>query len=182
MVKNLHSALKRWLISSVIIWMDSMVALYWICNPGKLWKVFVTNRVRKISEIANEFGIIGKHCPTDKNLAVVGSRGASSRDSWLVDEKQWPMQPKLETRKRASKELKSSAVEVLFTGEQQPNEWHALLEKRSYCKTLRVAGWVLKFNNKSRQYDLLYLLDFHSTSITCWTVKIYVFATNKSLY
>ena len=59
------------------------------------------------------------------------------------------MQPKLETRKRASKELKSTAVEVLFTGEQRPNEWHALLEKCSYCKTLRVAGWVLKFKNKS---------------------------------
>ena len=41
MVKNLHFPLKRWPISSVTIWMDSMVALYWICDPGKSCKVFV---------------------------------------------------------------------------------------------------------------------------------------------
>ena len=46
MVKNVLVALRRWPITSVNVWMDSMVALYWICNPGKSWKVFVSNRVR----------------------------------------------------------------------------------------------------------------------------------------
>jgi hypothetical protein len=58
MVKNILSALQLWPIASVTVWMDSMVALYWICNPGKSWKVFVSDRVRKIAEITHETGII----------------------------------------------------------------------------------------------------------------------------
>jgi hypothetical protein len=34
--------------------MDSMVALYWICNQGKSWKVFVSNSVKNIAEITHE--------------------------------------------------------------------------------------------------------------------------------
>jgi len=30
------------------------VALYWITNPGKPWKVFVANRVKKMVEITGE--------------------------------------------------------------------------------------------------------------------------------
>ena len=77
MVKNLLVALRRWSITSVDVWMDSMVALYWICNPGKSWKVFVSNRARKMARITQEAGIKWRHCPTDKNLADMGSRGAS---------------------------------------------------------------------------------------------------------
>jgi len=54
LVKNLCQALKHLPISSITVWMDSMVALYWITNPGKTWKTFVSNRVRKISEITEE--------------------------------------------------------------------------------------------------------------------------------
>ena len=35
MARNLWRALNRWPIKSITIWMDSMVALYWITNPGK---------------------------------------------------------------------------------------------------------------------------------------------------
>lgn len=77
MVKNLLTALKRWPITSVNVWMDSMVALFWICNPGRAWKTFVSNRVRKIAEITQETGIEWRYCPTDRNLADLGSRGAS---------------------------------------------------------------------------------------------------------
>ena len=104
-----------------------MVALYWICNPGKSWKVFVSNRVRKIAEITHEFGIIWKHCPTDKNLADLRSRGANldkmekgdwfSGPDWLLDESEWPPQPKLETTGRVSEELKPAVLEALFCGE-----------------------------------------------------------------
>ena len=38
MVKNLLRSLKRRPITSVNVWMDSMVALFWICNPGRAWK------------------------------------------------------------------------------------------------------------------------------------------------
>ena len=73
MVKNLCQALHHWPIQSITVWMDSMVALYWICNPGKQWKVFVANRVNKIAEITAQTGIQWKYCPTEKNLADLGS-------------------------------------------------------------------------------------------------------------
>ena len=83
MAKNLHGALQRWPISSTTIWMDSMVALYWLINP---WKVFVANRVRKIAEATSEIEITWKYVPTDMNLADLGSRGATiakmERGNW----------------------------------------------------------------------------------------------------
>ena len=48
MAKNVCYALRRLLVASAVVWMDSMVAWYWITNPGKSWKVFVANRVRKM--------------------------------------------------------------------------------------------------------------------------------------
>ncbi len=159
MARNLLSALKQWPIASVTIWMDSMVALYWICNPGKSWKVFVSNRVRKIAEITHEIGIIWKHCPTDKNIADLGSRGANldkmkkgdwfSGPDWLLDESEWPPQPKLETTGRVSEELKPAVVEALFAAKQESDEWSTLLEKFSYWKTLRVTGWILRFKHNA---------------------------------
>ena len=38
MVKNLCIALQRWPIKSVTIRLDSMVAMYWITNPGRGWQ------------------------------------------------------------------------------------------------------------------------------------------------
>ena len=52
------------------------MALYWISNSGKPWKTFVANRVQKIAGITSEAGINWKYCPTDTNLADLGSRGA----------------------------------------------------------------------------------------------------------
>ena len=43
MVKNLVAASKPWPITSVSIWLDIMEALYYICNPRKAWKAFVSN-------------------------------------------------------------------------------------------------------------------------------------------
>ena len=48
MAKNVCKALEKMPINSVICWMDSMAALFWISNPGKPWKAFVANRVRKL--------------------------------------------------------------------------------------------------------------------------------------
>ena len=41
MAKNLYNALLRLPVKSIIIWMDTMVALYWLTSPGKSWKTFV---------------------------------------------------------------------------------------------------------------------------------------------
>ena len=79
MVKNLLTALKRWPITSVNVWMVS--------NPGRAWKTFVSNRVRKTAEITQETGIEWRYCPTDRNLEDLGSRGASlekmQRGQWF---------------------------------------------------------------------------------------------------
>ena len=67
MAKNLHGALQRWPISSTTIWMNSMVALYYLTNPPKAWEVFVANRVRKITEATSEIGFTWTYVPTDMN-------------------------------------------------------------------------------------------------------------------
>ena len=91
-----------------------MVALFRICNPGKEWKTFVSNRVRKVAEITQETGIEWRDCPTDRNLADLGSRVASLEKSqrgqwferleWLLKEEEWPKQPKLEEHSPERKE------------------------------------------------------------------------------
>ena len=57
LAKNIHNALRGWPVKSITVWMDSMVALYWILNPGKSWKVFVANRVRKMAQITEQVKI-----------------------------------------------------------------------------------------------------------------------------
>ena len=39
--------------------------------------MFVSNRIKKIIETTSDLGIIWKYCPSSKNLADHGSRGAS---------------------------------------------------------------------------------------------------------
>ena len=41
LARNLSSALRGWPIMSITVWMDSLVALFQINNPGKPWKVCV---------------------------------------------------------------------------------------------------------------------------------------------
>ena len=77
LARNVCHALKRLPIRLVVIWLDSLVSLYWILNPGRPWKTFVSNRVKRIAEITEEVGIEWRYCPTTTNLADLGSRGAS---------------------------------------------------------------------------------------------------------
>ena len=159
MVRNLHKALKRWPIVSTTVWMDSMVALYWITNPGKPWKVFVANRVKKMAEITGETGISWRYCPTEKNLADLGSRGAGihkmetggwfTGPEWLLDEKQWLDQPDFECTKDVNDEHKPFKEGHFYAEEHKPDEWETLLERNKYWKTLRVTAWALRFQNNS---------------------------------
>ena len=77
LARNLAIALKGLPIRSITVWMDSLVALYWISSPEKAWKLFVGNRVRKIAKIPEEIGIQWKYVPLGKNVADVGSQGAT---------------------------------------------------------------------------------------------------------
>ena len=155
MVRNLWRALKHWPIVSTIVWMDSLVALYWITNPGKQWKVFVSNRVQKIAKISSEVDITWNYCPTDKNLADLGSRGASvskleasewfSGPAWLVDKEQWPKQPALKCSREVNDEHKPFKETVLYNQEREADEWTGLLSRNEFWRTLRVTAWALRF-------------------------------------
>ena len=92
MAKNVCKALEKMPINSVICSMDSMVALFWISNPGKPWKAFVANRVKNAVQIQREINIQWKFCPSSENVSDLGSRGESidkmSNGKWF-EEPDW---------------------------------------------------------------------------------------------
>ncbi len=159
LARNLVNALKRLPIRSVTVWMDSLVALYWISNPGKSWKVFVANRVKKIAQITEEIGIRWKYVPSEKNVADAGSRGATldqmerknwyDGPEWLLNEHDWPSQPVLQRSSTVTNEEKPIKEIVAFI-QNQPDEWNLLLTRKPYWNTLRVTAWALRFVHNSR--------------------------------
>ena len=159
MVKNICQALKQWPISSVTIWMDSMVALYWITNPERPWKVFVANRVRKIAETTKEIEVKWKYCPTERNLADLGSRGASinrmqkkgwfTGPHWILNEEEWPQQPELKQTPKATEEQKPQKEVVSYAVKANTDEWDDLLNRKPYWNTLRTIAWALRFMHSS---------------------------------
>ena len=135
--------------------MDSLVALYWITNPGKQWKVFVSNSVRTIAEISSEVEITWNYCPTDKNLADLGSRGASvgkleasewfTGPAWLVDKEEWPKQPELKCFREENDEHRPFKETVLHNQQREADEWTELLSRTEFWRTLIVTAWALRF-------------------------------------
>ena len=150
----------RWPIASVMVWMDSLVALFWISSPDRPWKVFVSNRTRKIAEITDEVGIHWKYCSSEDNLADLGSRGATidklekggwfSGPEWLIDPDRWPKQPKLERTKSVVEKQKPIAEVAFHAEEKVPDEWDSLLSRSPYWRTLRVTAWALRFSNNAK--------------------------------
>eukprot|EP00794_Sanderia_malayensis_P002861 gene2861-3307_t len=155
MAKNIYKALESWPITSVNVWMDSMVALFWISNPGKSWKVFVANRVRKISEITEKLGVKWRYCPSNLNIADLGSRGANINKlckgewfdgpSWILAESEWPCQPEFRRNSVVNTESKPIKEIMLHVTETEKSEWDLLLERKSYWTTIRTTAWVLRF-------------------------------------
>ena len=155
MAKNVCYALRRLPAASVVVWMDSMVALYWITNPGKSWKVFVANRVRKSAKIANELKIEWKYCPSEDNIADPGSRDSNldkmEKDKWfdgpdwLLEESEWPNQPELKCTPKVSVEEKPLREVVAHVGKKKLHEWDCLFLRTPYWGTLRVTAWILRF-------------------------------------
>ena len=155
LARNLTRALKRLPIRLVVIWMDSLVSLYWILNPGKPWKTFVSNRVKKIAEITQEVKIQWKFCPSGSSLADIGSKGASLNKmeksgwfegpDWLLKEEEWPEQPSLKPSVEALHEEKPIRELVSFVVERQDDELDELLRRRTYWQTVRITTWILRF-------------------------------------
>ena len=155
MAKNICRALKNWPITSVHVWMDSMVALFWISSPGKQWKAFVANRVRKIVEIEHEIGIKWRYCPSSENLADLGSRGGNIEKllqkkwfegpNWLLNDEEWPRKPEFESSPKILEEQRQIKETLLYARERKTDEWNELLERQSYWRTLRTTSWCLRF-------------------------------------
>ena len=159
MVKNPCKTLQDLAILSVTIWMDSMVAIYWIHNPRKPRKTFVANRVRQISEATEKNSITWKHCTTDMNIADLGNRGASIEKTWLLgrwfegpewlfDEENWPRQPEFKSCTKVNEEARPFKEVVAYSKEKtevRGNEWDLLLERKPFWTTFRATAWALRF-------------------------------------
>ncbi len=185
LARNLTRALKRLPIRLVVIWMDSLVSLYWILNPGKPWKTFVSNRVKKLAEITEEVAIQWKYCPTERNLADLGSRGASlnkmersgwyAGPEWLMEEEMWPEQPNLKSTPDAQLEEKPIREIVSFVAERQYDEFDDLLLRKTYWSTIRITGWILRFvynlraaKNRARKRRGPLTTDEVTEAQNCW--------------
>ena len=172
LAKNLHNALRGWPVESITVCVDSMVALYWILNLGKSWKVFVENRVRKMTLITEEVEIQWKYCPTGRNLADLGSRGASLSKmeenewyrgpQWLLTKEDWTAQTNIKSTPRSQEEEKPLKDYTREETPSKPNEqgkdstedhetddWDELLSRNTYWRTLRITAWVLRFKTNS---------------------------------
>ena len=135
------------------------MALYWLMNPGNNWKVFVANRVRKIATVTEKLNISWKYCPTDKNIADLGSRGASvdmlekcdwfTAPGWLQHEEKWPEQPTLARSTEASEEEKPLKEVLASAREHKPDEWDQLLEGKPYWTVLRITAWAIRFKDNT---------------------------------
>ena len=122
--------------------------------------MFMANRVKKIAETTGPINITWKYCPSDLNQADLGSRGATiakmergnwfTGPDWLLDERQWPRQPRLNSTEDTDKESKAIQEVVLRTQERKLDEWDALLERSTYWRTMRVTAWVLRFTNNCK--------------------------------
>ena len=94
---NVRNALPKELVPSMFAWLDSTVALHWICG-NRAYKQFVANRVEKIQEHST---IRWRHVPTKDNPADIASRGGQVSSSslwwsgpeWLQDPAEWPENP-----------------------------------------------------------------------------------------
>ena len=133
LARNLSHALRRgWPLRSFTIWMDSMIALYWILNPGNLWKVFVANSVRKIAQISEELAIEWKYCPSEMRLADLRSRGVSlskmeasgwyTGPQWLLKKEDWQEQSSFKSTARTKEEENTLKESTLYTAEVEPDE------------------------------------------------------------
>ena len=128
-------------------------------NPGNNWKVFVANRVRKIATVTEKLNISWKYCPTEKNIADLGSRGASvnklekcdwfTAPEWLQHEEKWLEQPTLARSTEASEDEKPLKEVVASSREHKPDEWDQLLEGNPYWNVLRITAWAIRFKDNT---------------------------------
>ena len=69
---SVKEALSSYVIEEFHMWSDSSTVLHWLEGKGR-YKQFVEHRVREICSLVSD--VSWKVCPTDENLADLGTRG-----------------------------------------------------------------------------------------------------------
>ena len=74
-----------------------------------------------------------RHCPSDNNIADIGSRGANIEKmvkgewfegpEWLLSKKDWPNQPELKSSSAVNNEFRPMKETVFHTNEVKSDEW-----------------------------------------------------------
>ena len=142
-------------IKEICCWSDSQIAIWWIKQCGKVWNVWINNRVEKIREMVPPSRWF--FVPTGLNPADVGTRPVSLEnidlDFWLKgpqfllsDCKDWPSQTFLLSEKEAKLEERvvkisifSVVVESKGTGEVLDCSKFSSLDK-----LLRITSYLVK--------------------------------------
>ena len=155
---NVRNALPNVPVPSTHAWIDSMVALHWICGNG-MYKQFVANRVANIQAHTE---VQWRYVPTYDNPADIASRGGTVSSSelwwtgpeWLQDPSQWPDNPVLQTSPEAEAEAKVIR-EVLCVSKSEPasDEFDDILGRTSFRRTLRICAWMNRFIYNCRYQD-----------------------------
>lgn len=157
MARTVCNGLSRWPIKSVTIWMGSRLALFWLNNPRKNWKVFVADRVKKTPEITNEIIIVWKYWPAKMHLADLGIGGGlplinSKIRSGLQDKSGYLVKTSglNKPNVRTGKLIASRKSLNQLLREWARDEWilNYLLDQNSYWRTWRVTAWI--WNKKSQ--------------------------------
>lgn len=151
-------------------WTDSTVTLAWIKSDPARWKPFVANRVAEIQSLSSPSQ--WRHLPGAQNPADLVTRGISASE--LVNSDMWLCGPKFLSEGDGSV-FESSSLEsegsndddITKYGENLEGSVAALVsvvEKSacllkferwsSFCKAIRVMGWILRFKyNISQSKD-----------------------------
>ena len=155
LVTNVRNTLDGLPTPTVYAWLDSTVALHWICGNGQ-YKQFVANRVNKIHQRPE---IQWRHVPTQDNPADLGSRGGKTTElwwkgpEWLSDREKWPPNPVI-SASAASEEEAKMIREVLNTTltKEVPDDMDRLLEKYNLRQALRIGTWIARFAHNCRSH------------------------------
>ena len=160
LVTNVRNALQGLPEPTIHGWLDSTVALHWICGNGQC-NQFVENRVRKIREHP---GIQWRHVPTQDNPADLASHGGPVTEltlwwngpEWLQNPDKWPENPVCVSSSASEAEAKViKNVLCMAQAETTTDTFEVLLVEHPLRHSLRIHAWIERFLQNCRNENKL---------------------------